>query len=92
MRKFSLLSHSSSPSKIRFHSFTKPILTRLQQRQQDLQFSCILHQKHLDFIQSLKQLILTQEEEEEEEENVQFSLILLHLKKFDFIPSLNLQC
>jgi hypothetical protein len=43
----------------------------------------------LDFIQSLKQLILTQEEEEE---NVQFSLILLHLKKFDFIPSLNLRC
>ncbi len=66
-------------------------MTQLQQRQQDLQFSCILHQKHLDFIQSLKQLILTQEEEEEEE-NVQFSLILLHLKKFDFIPSLNLQC
>jgi len=65
------------------------MLTQLQQRQQDLQFSCILHQKHLDFIQSLKQLILTQEEEEE---NVQFSLIILHLKKFDFIPSLNLQC
>jgi hypothetical protein len=64
------------------------MLTQLQQRQQDLQFSCILHQKHLDFIQSVKQLILTQEEEE----NVQFSLILLHLKKFDFIPSLNLQC
>jgi len=90
MRKCSLLSHSSSPSKIRFCSFTKPILTQLQQRKQDLQFSCILHQKHLDFIQSLKQLILTQEEEEEE--NVQFSLNLLHLKKFDFIPSLNLQC
>jgi hypothetical protein len=89
MRKCSLLSHSSSPSKIRFHSFTKPILTQLQQRQQDLQFSRILHQKNLDFIQSLKQLILTQEEEEE---NVQFSLILLHLKKFDIIPSLNLQC
>jgi hypothetical protein len=91
MRKCSLLSHSSSPSKIRFHSFTKPILTQLQQRQQDLQFSRILHQKNLDFIQSLKQLILTQEEEEEEE-NVQLSLILLHLKKIDFIPSLNLQC